>query len=256
MGNANSLEVLPGGAPQQQRIDKQYVANLKGKPFPVYAGVLDAATAAGIKSLTTELVQVPTAENGGLAIIKARLEMADGRVFEDYGDASPASVGPQLVPAVIRFAATRAKGRVLRDAVNVGEALQEEMPDGTPPQGHQRGGAPRQQQRARTVETPAGSVNANTGEIVAPPKPDVAELRARAEAALQSLLEEMDEQGYSLKEIDLDDESVATAWLLSAEGDGTWASISFESLTLPELCAYGRELRDGIKRAREAKGAE
>jgi len=133
-------------------IDPKFIVDLRGKSYPVFAGVLDAAHKAGLRALTTELVQVPSAENGHLAIVKARAEFEDGRVFEDLGDCSPASTSPMLAAASIRLASTRAKGRVLRDAVNVGQTLLEELPDlGDEPQPAHRNGhrpQPQTQQQA------------------------------------------------------------------------------------------------------------
>jgi hypothetical protein len=111
-------------------IDRQWIVNLKGKDFPLYAGVLDAATDAGLKSLTTTVLQLPSADNGHYAAVMARAEFADGRVFEDIGDCSPQSTGPHLAAAALRLASTRAKGRCLRDAINCGSTMFEELPDG------------------------------------------------------------------------------------------------------------------------------
>jgi hypothetical protein len=111
-------------------IDKEFIVQLKGKSYPLWAGVLDAATKAGLKALTTTIVQIPTAENGHLAVVTARAEFEDGRVFEDVGDCSPGSTSPQLAAAALRLASTRAKGRALRDSINVGQTMFEELPDG------------------------------------------------------------------------------------------------------------------------------
>jgi hypothetical protein len=110
-------------------ISKEFIVHLKGKDYPVFAGVLDAATKAGLRSLTTRIIQVPAAENGHLAVVMARAEFDDGRVFEDVGDCSPQSTSPQLASASLRLASTRAKGRVLRDSINVGQTMFEELPD-------------------------------------------------------------------------------------------------------------------------------
>lgn len=110
-------------------IAKEFIIQLKGRDYPLWAGVLDAATRAGLKSLRTTIVQIPTSENKGLAIVTARAEFEDGRVFEDVGDCSPQSTSPHLVAASIRLASTRAKGRCLRDAINVGQTMFEELPD-------------------------------------------------------------------------------------------------------------------------------
>jgi hypothetical protein len=118
-------------------ISKEFIVHLKGKDYPVFAGVLDAATKAGLRSLRTTIVQIPSPENGHLAVVMARAEFDDGRVFEDVGDCSPASTSPQLAAAALRLASTRAKGRVLRDSINVGQTMFEELPDLDLESGHE-----------------------------------------------------------------------------------------------------------------------
>mgnify|MGYP001569158325 CR=1 FL=1 len=110
-------------------IDPKFIVRLKGKDYPTWPGILDAATKAGLRSLTTRVLQVPVSDNGNLAVVMARAEFEDGRVYEDVGDCSPASTSPQLASAALRLASTRAKGRVLRDAINVGMTMYEELPD-------------------------------------------------------------------------------------------------------------------------------
>jgi hypothetical protein len=113
-------------------IDPRFIVNLRGRDFPLYCGVLDLAHREGLVSITTELVQIPSAENGMTAIVKATASFERaGRaaIFEAYGDACPANVKEHLATALLRLAETRAKGRALRDGVNVGQALLEELPD-------------------------------------------------------------------------------------------------------------------------------
>lgn len=112
--------------PETARVDPQFYVSLKGKSYPVWAGVLDAATRSGLRSLTVKVVQIPAPENGHLAVVSATAVFEDGRVFEDVGDCSPQSTTPQLASAALRLASTRAKGRVLRDAINVGDPEDEE----------------------------------------------------------------------------------------------------------------------------------
>jgi len=149
-------------------IDPKFIVSLKGKDYPTWPGVLDAATKAGLKSIATRPIQVPSAENGHMAIVAARAEFEDGRVFEDLGDASPANCSAMIATAALRMASTRAKGRALRDAINVGQTMWEELPDdekaqsrnGTPDNGvreqGQRSNAPAatQQSRARGSSAP------------------------------------------------------------------------------------------------------
>ncbi len=110
-------------------MDKKWIVALQGKDYPQWGGVLDDATRKGLKSLTTRIVQIPSEENGHLAVVVARAEFDDGRVFEDVGDCSPKSAKPHMAAAALRLASTRAKGRALRDALNIGETMYEELPD-------------------------------------------------------------------------------------------------------------------------------
>lgn len=169
-------------------IDPKYYVSLKGKPYPVFAGVLDAATEDGIKSLTTELVQIPTPDNGHMAIVKARLEFEDGRIFEDYGDASPANCSAQIATAAIRMASTRAKGRVLRDGINLGETLREELPDDSQLLGDgetngARGGSQRAATPTRQPGDRAGYRARPVGDEASPDRPEAAGVAANGAAA-------------------------------------------------------------------------
>jgi hypothetical protein len=108
----------------------EFMITRQGKQYVLFAGLLDEAHQKGLSSIDTELVQVPTEENGRVAVVKARVEMEDGRTFSGIGDASPGNVGPNIGPHIIRMAETRAKARALRDAVNVGATALEELSDG------------------------------------------------------------------------------------------------------------------------------
>ena len=102
----------------------------QGKQYVLFAGLLDEAHNRGLRGIDTELIQVPEEANGNVAVIKATVQMEDGRVFSGIGDASPSNVGRAIVPHLIRMAETRAKARALRDAVNVGATALEELSDG------------------------------------------------------------------------------------------------------------------------------
>jgi len=110
-------------------IDPQWIVSLKGKDYPTWPGILDAATKAGLRVLKTTLIQNPEGSNGNLAIVMATAIFEDGREFTDIGDAGPGNCSPQIASAACRMASTRAKGRVLRDALNIGQTMWEELPD-------------------------------------------------------------------------------------------------------------------------------
>ena len=105
----------------------EFLITRQGKQFVLFAGLLDQAHTEGLKSIDTDLVQVPDADNGNVAIVKAVCEMEDGRKFSGIGDASPENVGRNIAPHIIRMAETRSKARALRDAINIGATALEEL---------------------------------------------------------------------------------------------------------------------------------
>jgi hypothetical protein len=98
----------------------------QGKRFVLYAGLLEEAHSRGLRSIETELLQVPGKENGDVAIVKAVIRTEEGK-FGGIGDASPQNVNRAIAPHLIRMAETRAKARALRDAINVGVTAFEEL---------------------------------------------------------------------------------------------------------------------------------
>jgi hypothetical protein len=107
---------------------EEYMIERSGRRFVLYAGLLEEAHARGLRSIETELLQVPDAENGEVAIARAVVRTEEGK-FSGIGDASPGNVSRAIVPHIIRMAETRAKARALRDAINVGVAALEELGD-------------------------------------------------------------------------------------------------------------------------------
>ena len=114
----------------------EFLITWQGKQYVLFAGLLDEAHNRGLRSIDTEMIQVPTTENGNVAVVKAVVEMEDGRTFSGIGDASPENVGRNIMPHIIRMAETRAKARALRDAVNVGATALEELSDDAPLANH------------------------------------------------------------------------------------------------------------------------
>jgi hypothetical protein len=111
-------------SPKPQHIETVRVTG--GKDHPTYAGVLDQAHKEGLVLIETKVLQFPTKENGFVCICHARVQTKRG-TFDGIGDASPRNVNKMIVPHLIRMSETRAKGRALRDAVNIAQALKEEI---------------------------------------------------------------------------------------------------------------------------------
>jgi hypothetical protein len=96
------------------------------KEVATYSGILALAHDEGLRSIITKLVQVPTKENGTVAIVTAVVRTNRG-VFTAIGDANPGNVNRRIAAHVIRMAETRAKARALRDAVDIGTVALEEL---------------------------------------------------------------------------------------------------------------------------------
>jgi len=105
---------------------EEYMIERQGKRFVLYAGLLEEAHNRGLRSIETELLQVPSKENGEVAIVKAVVRTEEGK-FGGIGDASPHNVNRAIAAHLIRMAETRAKARALRDAINVGVTAFEEL---------------------------------------------------------------------------------------------------------------------------------
>lgn len=93
-----------------------------------YEGLLAQAHEDGLRSVHTELVQVPSKANGEVAIVRAVVVTCRG-TFEGIGDASPTNVNARVTNALIRVSETRAKARALRDACNAGMIALDELDD-------------------------------------------------------------------------------------------------------------------------------
>ncbi len=123
---------------------KEFIVERQGKAFVLYAGLLDLAHQNGLKSIRTELVQVPSEANYRVAICTATVVLEkEGveRTFTGIGDAAPNNVAPMMLTCLVRMAETRAKARALRDSVNVGvtafeELGEEDATDGAPERGY------------------------------------------------------------------------------------------------------------------------
>jgi hypothetical protein len=110
-------------------VRSEHMIERQGKSYVLFSGLLSEAHDKGLREIETDLLQIPSAENGNVAIVKARVTMqveGELKTFTGIGDASPENVSRNIVPHIIRQAETRSKARALRDAINVGATAFEE----------------------------------------------------------------------------------------------------------------------------------
>jgi hypothetical protein len=113
----------PGDPPAVTTMDPRWVVMIQGRPFVKFSGLLHTALAAGLVSLTAEW----TYNDADLSLAHAVAVFADGRRFEESGDAEKGNVNPMVAKHFRRVALTRSKARCLRDAIGCDLVSVEEM---------------------------------------------------------------------------------------------------------------------------------
>jgi hypothetical protein len=108
-------------------MDPKYIVKISGKEHVTYDGLLDEAHAKGLVGISVEVTQQPREDNGWTTICTAMVSFGDGRHYSEIGDANPKNCNSKIAAHSIRMAATRAKARALRDALNIKGAAAEEL---------------------------------------------------------------------------------------------------------------------------------
>ena len=108
-----------------QGIPQQHVIMIQGRPFIKFAGLLQMAHERGLVALTADW----TYNDAELSLAHAVATFQDGRRFEESGDATPANTNRKVAAHFRRVALSRAKARVLRDALGVDLVAVEELAD-------------------------------------------------------------------------------------------------------------------------------
>lgn len=128
MGVVYSQETL------KPEFKSKFVKNLQGKEFMTYNGLIALAKEKGIKSMTSRILQFPSAENNNTVIIEAVVvgyEEVNGTstevTYTGIGDANVGNCNKQVGQHFIRMADTRAKGRALRDFLGIDMVMSEEL---------------------------------------------------------------------------------------------------------------------------------
>jgi hypothetical protein len=125
------LEPPMATPPADVKIPREFTVTIKGKMHVLYTGLVVAARANGLVTLSADW----TYNDAELSLAHAVCTFADGRRYEESGDASPANVSKGISLHFRRVALTRAKARCLRDALGISECSVEEMAEdaGKPP---------------------------------------------------------------------------------------------------------------------------
>lgn len=132
-------------------IGSRHIVVIKGRQYVMYAGLLDLAHRSGLLDILTEVVQCPSDGNRWTAIMACRAVFERG-TFTGIGDANPENTSALVAPHYIRIAETRAKGRALRDALNIDMVTREELGDSMPDDDESRDDEPRDAERSRPPE--------------------------------------------------------------------------------------------------------
>jgi hypothetical protein len=155
-------------------IKAEFLNVRNGTTYIKYAGYLDAAhrLSKGNLNIKTEMLQIPTVDNGRWAIFHAVVTMtvdAVSREFHGTGDAHPGNISADMIGNLIRIAETRAKSRALADAINArGDMLDEADTAASAQPAYRQGGAHRG--RSGTAQA-AARLPAQAGER--PPQSDL-----------------------------------------------------------------------------------
>ena len=150
-------------------IGSQHIVMVKGRPYVMYAGLLDLAHRSGLLDILTEVVQCPSDGNGWTAIMLCRVVFERG-TFTGIGDANPDNTSAMVSAHYIRIAETRAKGRALRDALNIDMVTREELGESMPDDAEPRDAEPRDDERSRPPEDMARPVYRGRPEPVTTPQ--------------------------------------------------------------------------------------
>lgn len=119
------LRVLQSGPIEAEK--NESIINIKGKNFMTYEGLLHKAHGKGEFSM--EITGSYVSEDMTKAWCKVRLTAGD-QIFDGFGSSTPDNTGAMTMTHPVEMAHTRAKGRALRDYLDIGEVMAEELKQG------------------------------------------------------------------------------------------------------------------------------
>lgn len=153
------------------KLDDRFIISIEGKDFVTYPGLLDLGHQKGLESIEVSPLQLPTSENGFLAICKATVVSKEGEQFTDLGDASKENCSARVSKHLLRMASTRAIARALRTFTNIGMTCLDELDESDFNGNGQPKNRPRNSTPARSPEPASQPVNLPAN-ISSPPMSD------------------------------------------------------------------------------------
>jgi hypothetical protein len=125
-GFVKGIEAKTSEKPQ---LDPRFIIEIDGQQFAKFQGLLDLGHQKGISQIEVEPMQLPTADNGQMAVCKATVISKNGESFTDIGDANPQNCNSKVGKHLLRLASTRSIARALRSYTNIGMTCLEELAD-------------------------------------------------------------------------------------------------------------------------------
>lgn len=104
------------------------ITNIKGKNYVIYEGLLRLAHKKGLKKF--EIIEKFISADMKTAWVQVRAYCEkEGKetFFDGIGSSTPENTGTMTQDHPVEMAHTRAKGRALRDFLNIGQAMAEEL---------------------------------------------------------------------------------------------------------------------------------
>ena len=115
---------------KKQLNDRGFIANISGKEYVLYKGLLAIAHEMGLKSISTEPIEIDWTNGRFVFCATVVIEKPGGftQTFTEYGDSLQCNTSKLMFKSAMRMAATRAKARALRDATGIGITAMDEIP--------------------------------------------------------------------------------------------------------------------------------
>jgi len=123
-GKASNIKLIKKGEVKEK---SKYMVKIGGKDYLGYPGLLDKAHRKD-PNFSMVITESFVSEDMTRAWCKVRLTNHDAsQIFDGFGSSTPENTGKMTQSHPIEMAHTRAKGRALRDFVNIGEVMAEEL---------------------------------------------------------------------------------------------------------------------------------